>query len=70
LVDRSSLWLHGLGTGHLLGEIVAVAPQAADAGPDGKTVQWRRSSRFTLPANFLMGTILVPRNGSVAAGRG
>jgi hypothetical protein len=60
----------GLGTGHLLGEIVAVAPQAADAGRDGKAVQLRPIFALYLAGQLPLGEILVPRNGSVAAGRG
>jgi hypothetical protein len=70
LVDRSSQWLHGLGYRHLLGEIVAVAPQAADAGRDGKTVQLRPIFALYLAGQLRLGEIGVPRNGSVAAGRG
>jgi len=60
-----------LGTGHLLGEIVAVAPpQAADAGRDGKTVQLRPIFVLYLAGQLPLGEILLPRNGSVAAVRG
>ncbi|HJQ89613.1 MAG TPA: hypothetical protein VJ820_19375 [Propionibacteriaceae bacterium] len=59
-----------MGTGHLLGEIVAVAPQTADAGRDGKTVELRPIFTHYLAGQLPVGEILVPRNGSVAAGRG
>jgi hypothetical protein len=50
--------------------LASVAPQAADGGRDGKTVQLRPIFALYLAGQLPLGEILVPRNGSVAAGRG